>query len=644
MDDKFKDLPQLAVGLDSLDDSANYIFILDAQEGKDYYCPCCKGLIKPRAYKRDINYQVQPHFYHVNGGCSEETYVHYICKTWLFEKGCKFIVSSKTYEVKNVEIEKTLHTSFGDYRPDIIITTTSDKVFYFEIKVTNKKTDFYQPKWDELGNDVVEVDTRYFINQKFKNNIPEFGLIYSDGECFIKSYSRTDYEEVIAKRKAEWKRQDKINYKIQWERLDWFWKYLHEYKVDKTILPNLIKAFNKLSLEDMGACWDLVFNKSSCFKDIKEQIREIINESTSTEFDIYISEQKEKYKDILVLNGLCTEKVGMEISWSFTKEYSLFENTFHNSVFIQDRRWIIHPETLCAIKNDFSEEDISIKNHIKNIKKINDYLYSNPSFVNLLSLRDNEDIYIYLDEYKFDLFDNYINDDDVNHITDRINDIFIDAACRYFSQNVQSLNCSDVCEIIETYFKKYNTLQNMFEVYDDYKWDNDEYYKIIYKGFEILKIQVTESSIKIGDNYIFFCFYDRETFCKEIYNLMNEEIKEKEFVIKNSDFIIELSRFSNNTWHFDCNKECNNIEIKLSYYVPYLNNYKKRIEVSEIVEIPQNAFMNIKLEEYISVLNNILDNYIAPTMKKMLDEQIMQYNMAHLTSIAYKSSEVKHYD
>ena len=90
-----------------------------------------------------------------------------------------------------------MHTSFGDYRPDIIVTTTVGKVFYFEIKTTNRKTELYAPKWDELGNDVVEVDTRYFINQKYKNDIPVFNLIYSDGECFIKSYSRNEYEDII---------------------------------------------------------------------------------------------------------------------------------------------------------------------------------------------------------------------------------------------------------------------------------------------------------------------------------------------------------------------------------------------------------------------------------------------------------------
>ena len=128
-----KDLPQLIVALDSLNDDANYVHILDAKENTNYYCPCCKGVVKPRAYKKDKNYQVQAHYYHETGGCNEETFVHYICKTWLFEKGCKFIINNTQYEVKNIEVEKTLHTSFGDYRPDIIVTTTNGKIFYFEI-------------------------------------------------------------------------------------------------------------------------------------------------------------------------------------------------------------------------------------------------------------------------------------------------------------------------------------------------------------------------------------------------------------------------------------------------------------------------------------------------------------------------------
>ena len=52
-----KDLPQLIVALDSLNDEANYIHILDAKEDTNYYCPCCKEIVKPRAYKKDKNYQ-----------------------------------------------------------------------------------------------------------------------------------------------------------------------------------------------------------------------------------------------------------------------------------------------------------------------------------------------------------------------------------------------------------------------------------------------------------------------------------------------------------------------------------------------------------------------------------------------------------
>jgi hypothetical protein len=258
-----KDLPQLIVALDSLDDTANYIHINDAKEGITYYCPCCKGVIKPRAYKNDKEYQYQAHFYHENGGCTDETFVHYICKTWLFEVGCKFIVKDKLYVVDKVDTEKTYHTEFGDYRPDITVKTTLGKTFFFEIKYSSKKTEHYIPKWDELGNDVVEVNARYFINKKYENNIPEFKLIYSNGECFIKSYTINDYDETIAKRKLEWKRQDKINYKMMWERLDWFWITIQDYKLANTSLESVMESFIALPNQDKELCFEIIKKISS---------------------------------------------------------------------------------------------------------------------------------------------------------------------------------------------------------------------------------------------------------------------------------------------------------------------------------------------------------------------------------------------
>lgn len=168
-----------------------------------------------------------------------------------------------------------MHTSFGDYRPDIIVTATSGKIFYFEIRVTNRKTELYAPKWDELGNDVVEVDTRYFINQKYKNDIPTFDLIYSEGKCYIKSYTRKDYDHLIGTRKVEWKRQDKLDYKIQWERLDWFWNALSEYKKNEATKDNVIEAFDAMDISDRTWCYQNIKGKSCV--DIKQELAENIS-------------------------------------------------------------------------------------------------------------------------------------------------------------------------------------------------------------------------------------------------------------------------------------------------------------------------------------------------------------------------------
>lgn len=271
-----KYFPQLVVGLSSLDEHAQWVHISQAKTDEVYYCPCCKGEIRPRAIKEDESYKMQPHFYHSSGGCSEETYVHYICKTFLFENGCKFIVNGTEYEVENVEVEKTLSTSFGNYKPDIIVTTTEGKIFYFEIRSTNKKTQHYIPKWDELGNDVVEVNTSDCVNQRFSTGVPEFNLIYSNGECFIKSYTHKDYDEVIAKRKLHWKRQEVLDYKIQWERLDWFWTELQNYVTGNSSEDNVMVYFNQMEYDDKLWCYDNI-KKKWCV-DLKDKFRNNINQ------------------------------------------------------------------------------------------------------------------------------------------------------------------------------------------------------------------------------------------------------------------------------------------------------------------------------------------------------------------------------
>lgn len=313
--------PQLIVGLDSLDDDANYIHIDDVKDDVVYYCPCCKGKIKPRAVNDSKNYKVQKHFYHESGGCKEETFVHYICKTWLFKKGCKFKVLDKVYEVLNIEIEKTLHTTFGDYRPDIIVNTVQDKIFFFEIMVSNRKSEHLIPKWDDLGNDVVEVDTRDFINKKFKNDIPEFSLIYSDGTCFIKRYSTKEYQNTLAKRKLEWKRQDKINYKINWEKLDWFWNVLRLYSQGNGLEQDVLESFEVLDYSDKIWCFQNV-DKKSCIN-LKEKFKEIINKH----FHEKIKDLEKEYDISIIINHVSPliYMVQCKIKFSY-EDYDIHES------------------------------------------------------------------------------------------------------------------------------------------------------------------------------------------------------------------------------------------------------------------------------------------------------------------------------
>lgn len=267
------DLPQLIVALDSLDDDVNYVHIRDVRENTTYYCPCCKGTVKPRAYKKEQNYQVQPHFYHSDGCCSEESRVHWLYKNWLFKEGSQFYIGETLYSVDFVNIEKSYATSFGLYIPDITVNTKEGKQFFFEINFTNeKKENDYFCKWSELNIDVVEVKVKNFLNQDYNNEIPTFELIYSDGVCYKHEYVKRDlYTSTIGARKLEWKRQDKLNYKMMWEKLDWFWCELQKYKNMKCSVQEVIDSYQELSYEDMLFCWKIIHNHK-----IKELYKECL--------------------------------------------------------------------------------------------------------------------------------------------------------------------------------------------------------------------------------------------------------------------------------------------------------------------------------------------------------------------------------
>lgn len=246
-------VPELMYALDSLSEHADWKNVYNVSGDDVCYCPICLGKVK-LWNGQDPNkiYKKQRCFHHIDGSCSQESQVHFAYKNWLLEKGSKFKVNDKLYEVESAVVEKTIHTSFGDYRPDITIQTSCGKTFLVEVAYSSKKTDQYIYKWDEIGNDVLEIDVNEQMYTVATNEIPSFKLIYSSetGECHIKRYITQEYDDLITSRKIYWKRKDILEYKIKWEQLDWFWRELQNFYSNTSTMESVIESFVKMDSKD----------------------------------------------------------------------------------------------------------------------------------------------------------------------------------------------------------------------------------------------------------------------------------------------------------------------------------------------------------------------------------------------------------
>lgn len=361
------ELPQLIIALDSLKNDANYVHINHAKPNLDYYCPCCHGIIRPRAFKDDKDYKVQAHFYHISGGCTEESYIHFICKNWLFDSESKFQVNEVLYHVESIDIEKPFNTKYGIYKPDIYVKTREKKVFFFEISNTNKKNHSYIPKWDELGIDVVEINIREFINKKYDNDVPVLDIIYSDGICYVSEKIPKDYNALIQARKQEWKRQDILNYKIQWERLDWFWQKFSKYKANKENDEYVLSSFEELEYTDKIWIYRNI-NKKSC-SGLVECFRNIINK----EFFDMITQLNTEEQNVCVscerISQLIYE-VGI-ICYIKYKDYNLHDGSTYKMKF--DRGKIFELYNINNIKEIIQKQSKHFDDVIKEIDKLSEY-------------------------------------------------------------------------------------------------------------------------------------------------------------------------------------------------------------------------------------------------------------------------------
>lgn len=348
----------------ALDEKKNYIYIRDAYRDKNYYCPCCGKKVNTIAIDENKEYQMPPHYRHYpHQSCSGESLSHWVYKMWLFDKDSQFYVSNGTnktlYTVKTIDIEKTYNTDYGNYRPDITITTVCDKIFFFELNFTSpKRSDDYFCKWTQLDYDVIEVDVKKLLKESLNNKIPTFRLIYSDGVCFDDKYNKRDVfanaANKLLSRKLEIKRQDMLNYKTVWEKLDWFFNSIKLYKAMKATMDDILNSFRNVNYDNMDICFDIL-KKISCI-DNNQGFRDIINIEFYKHIDQYINVKKTDNKFIKSFDCNVELKKGCSVKINGVKKkcdiLDIKSPTF--SYYFENRKWHMgynyYNEIICNIE------------------------------------------------------------------------------------------------------------------------------------------------------------------------------------------------------------------------------------------------------------------------------------------------------
>lgn len=348
--DIFEYLPQLIVAYDSNDEFANLIHVKKANKDNNYYCPCCGGIVKPRALDST---KEQSHYCHVTGTCTKESQLHFFCKNWLFEKGSRFYIDDNLFEVNSIDIEEAWDTPFGKYKPDITIHTSSGETIYFEIFFSNRKTgDDYFCKWDVLGNAVVEVNIKEYMYKTDTNIVPKFTYLYHNGICYSKTYIKRDlYATTIAKIKNELTRQKVLNYKARIEKLDWFWQKI----IENNSKEDILKCIDSMIYEDMVSCYEIIKRKQ-CVSHLKKDVLDTINKKVIKEVadSIELPFDENIYFDVKHYKGR-TYEIGIRLnlhtkhivyndfyltckyeSWSFEKSTGYPKIIFKKNIFSID--------------------------------------------------------------------------------------------------------------------------------------------------------------------------------------------------------------------------------------------------------------------------------------------------------------------
>lgn len=606
--DIFEYLPQLIVAYDGDDKFANLIHVKKADKNKDYYCPCCGGIVKPRAL--DSNKE-QSHYYHKTGKCTKESQLHFFCKHWLFESGSRFYINDELFEVDSIEIEKMYDTPFGKYKPDITVHTASGKIIYFEMFFTNRKTsDDYFCKWDYLVNDVVEVNVKEYTSKADLTEIPVFKYLYHDGICYSKSYVKRDlYANTIAKIKKELTRQKILNYKARIEQLDWFWQEVQRNSGDsETILNNI----SKMEYDDMVSCYEIVKRKQ-CVLYLKQMVLDMINKRVVDDVrQVYdLPNEEDVYFDLEHIRGR-TYIAGIRLILRtnhiiFDRVFSSLDNYLDHYDYdigkLSGYPKIVFDKIIFNKKNiSFSEKEVqNLKkkhNHVKDFKEklflfekeLSNFEKENPNYI--VRINNYSCTVITIDGItKKSLFKNRelekLSVDEINR------KITLEETLIKNNEFLEELFNTDEYNLFISYVKKYMDIGLQFEIEKYHTdFDNRLHFKIyIY-----------------GD-----CVYNERLYCTiEDFNkkvnacepLINSFVKENNAGLKLVD---RINNCKNNFW-------------KASFYYNPISNEKVISIDQKIFDTPFSSYKNIYLEKNEFLKEDILTYRIKKAMCKLLKD------------------------
>ena len=223
------------------DDKEQIITIdkVNKEDYKKYYCPICGSEVTPKM--GEVN---SWHFAHLDSSkCNSETQIHWWFKNKLIIKGDRFIINTdieKEYTCKEILVEESYVTEYGEYKPDLTIITECGNTIYFEMNYSNNKTpEDYLDKWTELGNVVVEIDIKTLMSME-SIKLANLKALFDGSQCL--NVKKGDiYYDTIGKHKEK-KLSEPITEKIKLDliKLDWFWNEIKDYKHGNKLIDDIV--------------------------------------------------------------------------------------------------------------------------------------------------------------------------------------------------------------------------------------------------------------------------------------------------------------------------------------------------------------------------------------------------------------------